>query len=184
MAEQTNTPTMIPSEEATTEELDMARQQGDVMGEALAHMISDVADDGQEKVVGPYLIGYAIEEAEGMYEPDKNGDLIWREPERENIHVEVSVRDGADGRFIPHLTVQARLIDSEQNIVGTHRQPFVWHPWVYHYGRNWHIQQEGDYTLEVEIKAPDFPRHDKKNGKRYAEDVTARFTAVKITLNE
>lgn len=78
MAEQTNTPTMIPSEEATTEELDMARQQGDVMGEALAHMISDVADDGQEKVVGPYLIGYAIEDAEGMYEPDKNGDLIWR----------------------------------------------------------------------------------------------------------
>lgn len=184
MAIQTKSPAMVPSDEAKPEELDMARRQGELMGEALAHMITNVADDGQEKQVGPYLIGYAIEEAEGMYEPDENGDLIWREPERENIHVEISVRDAADGRFIPHLNVQARLIDSQKNIVGSHRQPFVWHPWVYHYGHNWHIQQEGDYTLEVEVKAPDFPRHDKKNGKRYAEDITARFTAVKITLDE
>ena len=184
MSIQTKIPPTIPSDEATAEELDMARQQGDVIGEALKHMITDVADDGQEKQVGPYLIGYAIEEAEGMYEPNENGELIWQEPKKENVHVEVSVRDAADGRFIPQLTVHARLIDSEQNIVGTHRQPFVWHPWIYHYGRNWHIEQEGDYTLEVEIKAPDFPRHDKKNGKRYAEDITTRFTAVKITLDD
>jgi hypothetical protein len=36
--------------------------------------------------------------------------------------------------------------------------------------------------LEVEIKAPNFPRHDKKNGKRYAEDVNTSFFPVKITL--
>jgi uncharacterized protein involved in high-affinity Fe2+ transport len=182
MTNHVQTPSMISSDEATSEELEMARQQGRAMGKALNHMITNVADDGQEKQVGPYLIGYAIEEAEGMYKPDENGELVWQEPEEENIHVEISVRDAADGRFIPHLTVHARLIDGRKNIVGMHQQPFVWHPWVYHYGRNWKIEQEGDYTLEVEIKAPDFPRHDEKNGNRYAKDVSAAFSPVKISL--
>jgi hypothetical protein len=81
---------MQASDEATEEELEMARAQGDVMAKALNHMIGDVAEDGQEKQVGDYLVGYAIEEAEGMYMPDENGELMWREPEEENIHVEVS----------------------------------------------------------------------------------------------
>jgi uncharacterized protein involved in high-affinity Fe2+ transport len=94
------------------------------------------------------------------------------------------VRDAADGRFIPNLTIHARLIDSENNIVGMHLQPFVWHPWVYHYGRNWVIEKEGAYTLEVEIKAPDFHRYDKKNGKRYPKDVSTSFSPVKISLDQ
>lgn len=179
--EEHETPPQLPSEEATTEELDLANQQGMAIGKALEHMITEVADDGQEKHHGPYLIGYAVEKAEGMYRMDENGELRWKEPAPENIHIEVSVRDAADGRFIPHLTVHARLTDSQGNDVGTHRQPFVWHPWVYHYGRNWYIPRSGDYELEVHIEAPDFPRHDKKNGKRYDEDVTVTFSPVKIS---
>lgn len=184
MTHHTEKPPMLPSDEATEKELDMAREQGNVLGKALDHMLTEVADDGQEKQVSHYLIGYAIEKAEGMYMPDENGELVWHEPEEENIHVEVSVRDAADGRFIPNLTIHARLIDSENNIVGMHLQPFVWHPWVYHYGRNWVIEKEGAYTLEVEIKAPDFHRHDKKNGKRYPKDVSTSFSPVKISLDE
>jgi hypothetical protein len=172
--------TQIPSEEATENQLELARRQGNALRSALDVMIGEVADDGQEIEHGPYLIGYAIEDAEGMYHRDDDGNLVWQEPGKENIHVEISVRDKADGRFIPYLDIHARLIDSEGKDVGLHRQPFVWHPWLYHYGRNWFIENGGDYTLEVRIKAPDFPRHDKKNGKRYSDDVEVTFSAVKI----
>lgn len=172
----------IPSDEATKEQLALARQQGESLERALMTMIKDVADDGREMEVGPYLVGYAIEKAEGMYKKDDGGELVWQEPDKDNIHVEVSVRDAADGRFIPGLTIHARLVDSQGKDVGLHRQPYIWHPWLYHYGRNWHIARSGDYELEVRIEAPDFPRHDKKNGNRYADDVNVTFSGVKIKV--
>lgn len=182
MSSKSTEPTQTPSDEATQTELEIARQQGHVFGDALDHMITEVADTGAEKHAGPYLVSYAIENAEGMYEPDENGALIWREPNGENLHLEVSVRDAADGRFIPELIVHARLINSQGDDVGLHRQPFIWHPWVYHYGRNWQVAKSGDYTLEVHIEAPTFARHDKENGKRYADDVEVTFPAVKISV--
>jgi uncharacterized protein involved in high-affinity Fe2+ transport len=173
---------LLPSEEATSAELAFALQQGEAFGDALDHMLTEVADIGEETHVGPYLVSYAIEDAEGMYMPDENGDLKWHEANGENLHLEVSVRDATDGRFIPELIIHARLIDSEGNDVGMHRQPFIWHPWVYHYGRNWLVKESGDYSLEVEIKAPTFARHDKVNGNRYSGDVRVVFSNVKISV--
>lgn len=183
MQTQHKKPPMEPSDEAKPEELKMAEEQGRSVERALNHMVSRVAEDGKEKQVGDYLVGYAVEEAEGLYHME-NGKLVWREPQEENIHVEVSVRDAADGRFIPNLTVHARLVDGKGNDVGMHRQPFLWHPWLYHYGRNWKVPGDGDYTLHIRIEAPDFPRHDKKNGQRYAEDVEAEFHPVKIKTGQ
>lgn len=177
------TPPMKTSDEATKEQLEMAKEQGEVFGKALNHMVTAVASDGQEKQAGPYRVAYAVEDAEGMYHR-QNGELVWQEPEEENIHIEVSVRDAADGRFLPNLNIHVRLIDSNKNDVGYHRQPFVWHPWLYHYGRNWQIPDDGDYTMEIHIEAPDFPRHDEKNGQRYAEDVDVRFSTVKIETGQ
>ena len=173
-------PPMVPSDEAKGKELAMARRQGEAFSEALNHMVGEVADDGQEMHAGPYLVGYAVERPEGMYMLDENGELFWHEPQDENVHLEISVRDAADGRFIPSLIIHARLVDSQGNDVGVHEQPFIWHPWLYHYGRNWRVPADGDYRLEVDIKAPTFPRHDKDNGRRYERDVLAEFPVVKI----
>jgi hypothetical protein len=62
---------------------------------------------------------------------------VWRDPGEENVHVEVSVRDASGGRFVPGVRVFATLIDPDGNEVGTHEQPLIWHPMIYHYGRNW-----------------------------------------------
>jgi hypothetical protein len=179
----TEKPPMQESDEATAAQLEMAREQGRALSKAHDHMVEEVASDGGVKQAGPYLVSYAVEEAEGMYHLE-NGELVWREPEEENLHVEVAVRDAADGRFIPNLTVHVRLIDSNGNDVGYHRQPFVWHPWLYHYGRNWRVPEEGDYRMQINIKAPDFPRHDEKNGRRYAKDIDVEFTSVKIETGQ
>lgn len=172
-----------PSGEATEEQLAMAKNQGEVLEKALNHMLTEVATDGQEKHAGPYLVSYAVEEAEGMYHLEGD-ELVWREPEEKNAHVEVAVRDAADGRFIPGLNIYVRLRDEEHNEIGCHRQPFVWHPWLYHYGRNWQVPGDGNYHLEIHIEAPDFPRHDEKNGRRYATDVGVEFSPIKIETGQ
>jgi hypothetical protein len=176
-------PPMKSSDEANAEQLAMARTEGNAYVKSLKHMAKDVADTSGEKRAGDYLVAYAVEKAEGMYHM-VGGNLIWHEPKDENVHIEISVRDGADSRFIPYLTVTVAVKDSKDRVVGKHVHPFIWHPWLFHYGLNWRLPGEGEYTLQVHIQAPTFMRHDEKNGKRYAEDVKVVFEGVKIKIEE
>lgn len=112
------------------------------------------------------------------------GQLHWQEPEQENAHLEVCVRDAADGRFIPGLDVYATLLDSSGNEVGTHQQPFLWHPWLFHYGRNWILPGDGTYTLRVRFDPPNFGRHDKTNGQRYTQPVEVEFRDIQIETGQ
>lgn len=175
-------PPMEVSDEAKKEQLEMARQQGQALEKALKEMINNEAH-GEEKPVGDYLVGYAVEKAEGMYRL-QGDEMVWYPPQDENAHLEISVRDGADGRFVPGLKILLTVLDSDGNEVGTHEQPFIWHPWLYHYGRNWVLPGPGTYTLHVHIDAPQWMRHDKKNGKRYAEPVEFEFSNVKIETGQ
>jgi hypothetical protein len=175
---------MDPSSgEADEQQLRLAREQGDAYARALRHMASEVAEDGGEQRAGPYLIGYAVEEAEGMYEWS-DGELLWREPGEENLHVEIAVCDGADRRFVPGLRVTAALVDADGNEIGEHEHPMLWHPMIYHYGRNWKVPGDGDYTLRVHIEPPRFMRHDQINGKRFTEPVDAEFTGVHVKTGQ
>lgn len=183
MTTETKKPPMKKSDEAKPEQLDMAREQGDAYVKALKHMASEEAEDGGEKRAGNYVVAYAVEKAEGMYEL-KDGHLQWREPGNKNAHVEISVRDGADNRFIPGLTITVTMEDEQGKQIGKHKQPFIWHPWLYHYGLNWRVPGDGKYTLNVHIKAPQYMRHDEKNGKRYGEDVEVTFKNVKIKTGQ
>lgn len=168
------------SDEASAKGLELAREQGDAYERALRHMVEEVAH-GDETRVGDYVVAYAVEEAEGMYRLE-DGSFEWVEPEEENAHVEVSVRDGADGRFVPGLKVTLTVVDEDGREVGTHEQPFLWHPWLHHYGRNWKLPGSGTYDLKVRIEPPTFMRHDRKNGRRYAEPVEVEFRRVRIDV--
>lgn len=181
--DKTQTPPMKKSDEANMEQLQMALDQGTKYKAALDHMAIEEADDGGEIHIGDYIVAYAVENGEGMYHLE-SGSLNWVEPDDENCHIEISVRDAADQRFIPYLDITVEVLDAEGNSVGRHQQPFVWHPWLYHYGRNWQVPGEGDYTLKVNIQAPDFPRHDKKNGARYADEVNVEFEGVQIKTGQ
>jgi hypothetical protein len=59
--------------------------------------------------------------------------------------------------------------------------PFLWHPYLYHYGTNAKVPGEGPYTVRVQIQAPTFMRHDPVNGKRYAEPVRVVFEDRRFT---
>lgn len=176
-------PPMQESDEANRNQLDMAKAQGDVFAKALDEMIKREAH-GAEKRVGHYSVGYAVEKAEGMYVP-QDGVLVWREPSPDtNVHLEIVVRDAADGRFIPGLMVYATMFASDGSEIGTHHQPFLWHPWLYHYGRNWHLPSDGKYNLRVRIEIPEFGRHDRKNGNRFTEPVEIEFKNIQIQTGQ
>lgn len=182
MEQEPRQPRKRPSDEADEEQIRLAREQGHALQRAVEHMTRKEAH-GAETTVGDYLVGYAVEEAEGLYEL-ADGQLTWREPGAENAHLEIVVRDATDGRFIPGLSVHATLIDAGGNEVGTHEQPFLWHPWLHHYGRNWRVPGDGAYTLRVRIDPPRFARHDKVNGKRFTEPVEVEFTGVRIETGQ
>jgi hypothetical protein len=173
-------PPMDPdTDEASPEQLEAAMSQGDSYGRAVALMAGTIANDGGEQEAGDYLIGYAVEAAEGMYHW-VDGRLEWREPEEENLHLEITVRDAADGRFIPGVRVLATLLAPGGDEVGTHEQPMLWHPMLYHYGRNWFVPCDGDYVLRVLVDPPQFSRHDEINGRRFMEPVSVEFSKVRV----
>lgn len=179
MARQDGPPMDPNTSEATAKQLDLARAQGEAYGNALTYMTGTVANDGGEQRAGDYLVGYAVEKAEGMYEWT-DGKVVWQDPGESNLHVEVAVRDGGDGRFVPGVRVTVTLLDPDGKEVGTHEQPLLWHPMIYHYGRNWQVPADGVYTLRAHIEPPTFMRHDEVNGKRFLEAVDVEFNNVKV----
>lgn len=165
------------SNEATAKQLGVARAQGDAYAEALKAMAE------QEGAVltraGDYLIAFVNEHAEGMY--DRTGDqLVWREAAAEaTVHLEVAVADGSDGRFVPGLSVHMDVAQEDRVLICTDL-PFLWHPFLYHYGSNAVLPGTGPFDVTVQVRAPGFMRHDPVNGRRYPEAVTARFRKVKF----
>ena len=166
------------TDEADAKQLN-GQQQGEAYQRALEHMANDVAHDGGTQMAGEYLIGYAVEEAEGMYEWE-DGELVWHDPDDENLHVEIAVCDASDGRFVPDVKVTGTLVDPDGNEVGSHVHPLLWHPMLYHYGRNWKVPSDGTYTLHVKVDPPQFMRHDDVNGCRFKETVEVTFDSVQV----
>ena len=173
-----------PSDEADQNQLDQAKAEGNAYQKSLEYMVNEVADTGGLKQAGNYRVGFAQERAEGMFMLKAEGQLEWDEVNDENCHLEVAVSDGADGRFIPYLTVLATLTPEDGDPVGPIEIPFVWHPGVYHYGKNLKVPGDGRYTLHIRIEAPTFMRHDDVNGQRYAEGVEVTFEDVEIKTGQ
>lgn len=175
------TPPHQVTPEATQEGLRLAEEAGDAYQRMVHYFIAHVATSGAEQEAGNYRIAVAVEHAEPLYELLGGQLALTEPPEGANAHLEVAVSDAADGRFVPGLTVSVSLLDEHGKQVGVFHLPFLWHPTMYHYGANVHVPADGKYTLRVATDAPTFPRHDKVNGKRYAEPVVAEFAGLKIT---
>ena len=177
-------PSMEPSEEADERQLELAREEGDAYQRSLEYMANEVAHTGEKRQVGDYIAGIAIEKAEGMYHPSDEGQLEWVKPDSENCHLEVSVADAASGRFLPYLHVEATLTADDGTTIGPHEIPFVWHPGLYHYGKNLEVPSSGRYTIRVEVEPPEFMRHDEKNGNLFVDGFEVEFEDVSIETGQ
>lgn len=171
------------TEEVDDRQLELARAAGDAYREALDYMVEEVANVGDTTEEGDYLVGFAQEEAEGLYVPTGTGDLEWREPEAENCHLEVAVCDADDGRFLPEMDVAVTVLD-DGDAVAEFTPDFLWHPGLFHYGANLTLPGDGEYTLRVEVDPPGFHRHDEENGRRYTDPVEVTFEGVEIETGQ
>jgi alkyl sulfatase BDS1-like metallo-beta-lactamase superfamily hydrolase len=157
----------------------LRKDQGEAYQRALDYMAVETASAQVE--ADDYIITLACEEAEGMYHVMENGELEWRvPPAEENQHVEVAVQSKLDKRFMGGLDITCKLFDSDGKLIGEKVQPYIWHPFLDHYGVNWVIPGEGDYTAEVTIKRPTFCRHDEFIGKLFQNDVTVKLGPVHL----
>lgn len=171
------------SEEVDERQLELASQAGDAYLQAVEYIADEVAHTGETERADDYVVGFAQEEAEGMYALE-DGEFTWRNPEAENCHLEVAVADADDGRFVPHLDVTATLTGEDGERVGPFEVPFLWHPGVYHYGRNVELPDEGQYTIEIHVEPPEFERHDRQNGDRYGKPVEVTFDDVHVQTGQ
>lgn len=157
----------------------LRREQGEAYQRALEYMQTETACAQTE--ADDYIITLACEEAEGMYHKQADGSLEWTIPAPEdNQHVEVAVQSKLDKRFMPGLDISCKLFDDKGELVGEKVQPYIWHPFLDHYGINWKIPGEGDYTAEITIKQPTFCRHDEFIGKLFQRDVTVKLGPIHL----
>jgi hypothetical protein len=169
-----------PSEEVDENQLSMARTLGSSYRDAVGYMATRVAHTGDTTEAGDYVVGFAQEEAEGMYELVEEGEFEWVDPDEEkNCHLEVVVMDAADGRFVPYTDVTATF-EGEGGEHGPFELPFLWHPGLNHYGANVELPGSGTYDIRVAVDPPTFKRHDETNGDRYGESVTVTFEGVDV----
>jgi hypothetical protein len=174
-------PPEVQSDEADKNQLEMAKAEGAAYQKSLKYMVEQVADTGAMQEAGDYRIGIAQERAEGMYALMGEGELEWQKPGKDmNCHLEISVSDRSDHRFIPYLDIEATLTKESGETVGPFKVPFLWHPGLYHYGKDLAVPGDGSYDVKIKIAPPTFMRHDEKNGRRYAETVEVTFKGAKV----
>ncbi|HVW66707.1 MAG TPA: hypothetical protein VHA78_03155 [Candidatus Peribacteraceae bacterium] len=168
---------------ASPEKEKLARAQGDAYDAALAEMKKEDVHASIE--AEEYVITFVAEKAEGMYAPSSATDLSWHTPDDgANVHIEVAVQDRYDHRFLPQLDVECTLVDEAGNIIGTKMQPFLWHPFLFHYGANWHIPGSGLYRARIVVRQPAFHRHDEKFGKRYERTVEVELGPIDLPVGQ
>ncbi|WP_135851386.1 iron transporter [Halorussus salinus] len=177
-------PAKQTSDEVDQTQLDLAQRAGDAYQDALDYMAEEVAHTGGKRESGDYVVGFVQEEAEGMYVLQDEGRFAWVEPDDENCHLEVAVCDAADGRFVPECTVVATLTGEDGEEVGPTRLPLLWHPGLYHYGKNLDVPGDGTYTIDLRVEPPMFERHDEQNGDRYGESVAVTFEDVDVETGQ
>ncbi|WP_232686857.1 iron transporter [Halobacterium zhouii] len=172
----------VPSDEVDETQLQLAEKMGEAFMEGVEYMITEVAHTGDTKEAGEYVVGFAQEEAEGLWALE-DGEFSWHEPGDANCHVEVVVVDAADERLVPRCDVSFSL-EGDSGEHGPFDAELLWHPGIYHYGANVELPESGTYDLHVTVDPPTFHRHDEKNGDRFGERTEVTFSGVDIETGQ
>ncbi len=171
---------------AMEERKDLAKAAGAAYGDTLQAMYQQ-ANDGKDTTDGDYFVAYAIEYSEGYWFYDDDDFRYKSENEQSaktNAHFESLARDLQTGRFLPDLNTTITVAKGDRQI-GTFKQMFMWHPWLYHYGENWRVPKgDDDYRLHIHMDAPAYRRFGKTDGRQFTAPIDVDFKGVKVKTGE
>jgi uncharacterized protein involved in high-affinity Fe2+ transport len=151
----------------------LTRQEGIAVERSLTEVLHEIDVGGSQRRSGDYNVAVVVKQAHGFWEV-RDGKLNYVMPDSNIgpiVHIEVSVRDVTTGRFIPGLNVRATLLDSRKREVNTYVMPFMWHPWMNHYGLNVAVPRTGRYTVRVRADVPSFRRYGSTAMKKFDRPV-------------
>ena len=172
--------------EAEETHLDETKPEAEALRRTLANMYK-TAIEGRDVRSGDYIVANANEFSEAYWYFQNGHFVLATEMEnstQRNSHIEVAVMDALTGRFVPGLQVTASLTDSSGHNLGTRTEPFMWHPWLWHYGENWRIPHNGEYRVHVHFDAPDFARYGHTTGDIMKVPVDMDFDGQKLISGE
>ncbi|MGI4834947.1 MAG: iron transporter [Janthinobacterium lividum] len=173
-------PQMVRSTEATEAQLNLAHKQGYAEERAEKWYLTHAAPAAHQQPAGEYRVAYTLSAPEGWYE--LAGQMLqWHPPAAgATAHLRVFVRDGADDRPLPGLTVRATFTPAGGASQPAQDIPAGWYPLVSAYGENVALPP-GAYHLRLDISRLPFRRHDPYNGDRLTRPVVVEFDQVPLT---
>ncbi|GJG86119.1 hypothetical protein tb265_13000 [Gemmatimonadetes bacterium T265] len=177
---------------ADTAERRLALDEGAALARSLNEMANNVAVSGAQARAGEYTTYVAFERAEGYWEPHgRTPDGIGLrytieadESAARNAHLEVGVRDTLTGRFLPVGQPRVTVLDARGRAVGTFSPPFIWHPWIHHYGMNLRVPRSGRYAMVVHADPPAYRRYGPLADRLFAGPVDAEVPNLKIVTGQ
>jgi len=174
---------MVRSTEASEAQLNLAHKQGYAEELALKWYLAHAAPAAHQQPAGEYLVAYTLSAPEGWY--DLAGEaLSWHEPTGgATAHLRIFVRDAADGRPLPGLTVQATFTPAGGAALPVQALPAGWYPLLAAYGENVALPT-GTYHLRLDISALPTRRHDPYNGDRLTHSAVAEFDKVPVAAEQ
>lgn len=157
--------------------------RGVVDSYTVAH--EEIKEEGGEKTVGEYRVGYIVEPAEGWWQGDP-ADLQWREPAPgETNHIEILPYDAQTGLLIPYMDITLQVQNEAGEVVDEKPLNFYWSEFT-HYANNFSLPESGTYTLRADLSQPEFLRHgtEEGEGKVFTASITVQFDDVQISTEE
>ncbi len=164
----------------------LASSEGEAVDRPMADLLRSADASGSQARSGDYKVAVVVRSARGYWEA-RNGKLNYASPTNSvgpTAHIDVSIRDATTGRFVPDLKVRVTVLDSRKKEIDTYATPFMWHPWMNHYGLNMPVPGPGRYTIRVRAEAPAFRRYGSMALKKFNRPIDVEVHNVRFVIAE
>ena len=141
--------------------VDLSRQEGTAVASSFLTALRGDPANGSQRRSGGYTVTVLLRRAQGVW-ISRDDKLVYKPPNSSVgpvNHMEISIRDVTTGRLVPDLNVRATILESRRKEIDTYAVPFMWHPWMNHYGLNVAVPGKGSYIIRVRADAPSFRRY-------------------------
>lgn len=147
----------------------LASREGEILGRQITQGMKAAESRGVQVSSGDYRVAVTVQPARGYWKgADHTVSYVKADTSTGRVaHVDVTIRDAASGRFIPDLSVRAKLTNSRGKELGTYAMPFMWHPWSSHYGLDIVVPEPGRYSIHIRADAPAFRRYGSSALKKF-----------------